>query len=297
MIAMTPVNAGPLDWLREVVEAGHVRDIHQPLTREALIPVGSELPIELDDGTPCDEAWIDRVIAETMPHEVPVVVHGEWEMRVVGRVFSAFKDDQHISGEPPGHGWKLHLGTDYGTKTGKQISVLVAVDDSGDHPRVCIWDEVVGDGNTTLDQDAAGLIEMLRRNGLTWRMVDEAWGDRLYLRGPTERKSNKDLMEALGRILKIPPQHLAPQVRTVKRGAGHGAGSLDAGLRFLHQAMLRPGHFRVHPRCNRLLEAIQRWDYTDNDQKDPIDAVRYALDSLIFRVVRYTGSGRAVYLY
>jgi hypothetical protein len=127
-------------------------------------------------------------------------------------------------------------------------------------------------------------------------MLDEAWGDRLYLRGATEKKSNRDLMEMLARKMRVPAQHLQPQVRTVKRGAGHGAGSLSAGCRFLHQAMLRPGAFSIRPRCARLLEGIARWDYTDSDYKDPIDALRYALDPLIFRVVRYNAGGK-VYLY
>lgn len=297
LVAMTPVNAGPLDWLREMVDLGQVVDIHQPLTPAALVPVGWTHPMRLDDGTVCDQEWIDRVRGETMPHEVPVVVDGEWEMRVVGRVFSAFKDDVHLSMEPPQQGWRLHLGTDYGTKTGKQISCLIGVDDTGEYPRICIWDESVGDGNTTTEQDADGVLEMLRRNGLSWRMIDEAWGDRIYMRGSVEKKSNKDFMDALGRILKMSPKHLAPQVRTVKRGAGHGAGSLDAGLRFLHQSMLRSGHFRVHPRCVRIVEAIQRWDYKDDDMKDPIDCCRYALDSFIFRTVRHTDKGRKVYLY
>ena len=296
LMAMTPVNAGPLGWLRERVDAGEVADIHQPLTADALVPVGAREPIRLDDGTVCDQAWIDRVLSETLPHEVPVVVHGEWEMRVVGRVFSAFRDDLHVVDVPSPAGWRLHLGVDYGSRAGKQIALLVAVDDSGDQPRVVVLDESVGSGETTIEQDAIGIVEMLRRSGCTWRMLDEAWGDRLYVRGAAEKKSNGDLMIALGRVLKVAPSSLQPQVRTVKRGAGHGAGSLSAGVRWLHQAMLRPGHFGIRPRCQRLLSAMKAWDYTDTDDKDPIDALRYALDTLIFRAARYTRGAR-VYLY
>ena len=71
-------------------------------------------------------------------------------------------------------------------------------------------------------------------------------------------------------------------IRTVKRGVGHGRGSVDIGCRYLHQAMLRPGHFRIHPRCTYLIEAIDKWRYEDDGFKDHIDALRYALDSRIF---------------
>jgi len=46
--------------------------------------------------------------------------------------------------------------------------------------------------------------------------------------------------------------------------------------------MIRPGHFFVHPRCEQLVESLMRWDYTER-HKDAIDALRYGLQSFIFR--------------
>ena len=54
------------------------------------------------------------------------------------------------------------------------------------------------------------------------------------------------------------------------------------GCRYLHQAMVR-GDFFVHPRCARLIEALERWDYTTTSPfKDIVDALRYALKPYIF---------------
>jgi len=95
-IAMTPVNA-PIGWIKDLAEAGGIEDIHTRMTPEALIPEGSTCPIRLKDGTVCDEAWIASEVAKTPAHEVPVVIHGEWEMRSGARYFSAFVSDPSVS--------------------------------------------------------------------------------------------------------------------------------------------------------------------------------------------------------
>lgn len=279
LLSMTPVNAGPMDWLRELVEAGQIEDIHQRLTPEAMIPVGAREPIKLDDGTVCDAAWVERILADTMPHEVPVVIHGEWEFRTLDRVFAQFKHTTHVSAEPLGGTARVHLGIDYSTRVGKQVALLVLVDDRGEHDRIMVLDESVGTDTTTIEEDARGVLEMLTRNGIRWEQIDEAYGDRALNNGPAVRKSNADLLNAIQKRLGRVP---TPTIRTVKRGVGHGRGSVDIGCRYLHQAMLRPGHFRIHPRCTYLIEAIDKWRYEDDGFKDHIDALRYALDSRIF---------------
>ena len=45
---------------------------------------------------------------------------------------------------------------------------------------------------------------------------------------------------------------------------------------------MHQGRFGVHPRCKRLVEAIPRYSMRDDDAKDPVDALRYALDPWIF---------------
>lgn len=281
LLSMTPVNAGPMDWLRELVEGGQIVDIHQPLTPEAMIPVGSRRPIKLDDGTVCDAAWVERIIRDTMPHEVPVVIHGEWEFRHTERVFAAFKHTSHVTNERPRGTVRVHLGIDYSTRIGKQVALLVLVDERGEHDAIHVLDESVGTVETTIEQDAAAILEMLARNGLRWEQLDEAWGDRVLNNGPAQRKGNADLMDALQKRLNRRPH---PEIRTAKRrDAGVTRTQVDVGCRYLHQAMLRPGGFSVQPRCTHLIDCLDRWQGADDDHKDAIDALRYALVLRIFR--------------
>ena len=282
MMSLTPINA-PTDWLKELCESGAIDDLHAPLLPENLIPVGSDRPIRLEDGTICDAEWIAQVREETLAHEVPVVVDGEWEFRVTGRVFVAFNETRHAHRAMPSGKVKLALGVDYGMKVGKQIALLVAVQGAPGDERVWVIDEAVGGEMTSVADDARAITEMLGRHNIPWKKLDHAWGDRLYLRGAADRKSNRELMRALAiRLALKSDDDLRPRIRTVKRGKGRGRGSVDAGCRFLHQAMLRRGAFQVHPRCARLIEALNRWDYTDSDEKDPIDALRYALQDYVF---------------
>lgn len=296
LMCLTPVNA-PCGWLRDLCEAGQVSDHHWRLEPEAMIPVGETEPLTLPDGTPMDEAWIDELRRNTLPQEVPVVVDGEWEMRVEGRVFSQFDATQMVSDVPPEGEQVICLGIDHGSKVGKECAVLVLVDRSGDQDRITVWDEYVGRENTSTSQDARGILDMLKRNRIRWSQLDEAWGDRLYIRGPADKKSNRDMIDSLARLLSIPSQSLSPSIRTVKRGRGRGKGSVDSGCRYLHQAMVHDGHFQVHPRCEKVIESLQKWDYRDDEWKDAIDAIRYSLQRQIFAPARRRKQKRRLYLY
>jgi hypothetical protein len=46
-----------------------------------------------------------------------------------------------------------------------------------------------------------------------------------------------------------------------------------------------------------VIEALQKWDYRDDDYKDKIDAVRYALQRQIFAPKRRRQQKRRLYLY
>jgi hypothetical protein len=140
--------------------------------------------------------------------------------------------------------------------------------------------------------DARGVLDMLARHGLRWSDLSEAWGDRVHLPGGARQKSNKDLFIQIAKLLGKPSDTVRPQLRTVKRGAGRGAGSVSVGSRWLYNAMATPGRFGVHPRCSLpqsnedaavgVIEALDRYTMADDKFKDPVDAIRYGLDSYIF---------------
>jgi len=283
-LTLTPVNA-PTDWLKEAVNAGLITDHHFKLEQKNLIPVGAHEPLTLEDGTTCNQAFIDRIISETLPWEVPVVCHGEWSMATVGAVFCDFRDTEHVTRDKPKGECKIALGIDHGDGAGfSQCAVLVAVDDSGEHPRIWVLDMYESQSTTTPDMDAASIRVMLRRHGLDWQHLDYVWGDRAYpgRRSGASKKSNIDLQKAMARELAIPARSLHPEIRTVKRGQNRGRGSVHRGVRFVHYAMIRPGHFHINPRCESLINSLKRWQMRDDEWKHSIDALRYSLQTWVF---------------
>lgn len=287
LLAMTPVNA-PTEWLEAVVEQGGIEDHHARLEPHELIPVGSDRPLCLQDGTPMDEAWIEGKIAETPQYEVPVVIHGEWEQAAAERVFSAFYQEAHVTEELPQGAARISVGFDHGDGADfSEAGYLIAVDDSGEWPRIWVLDEYASVQSTTPEQDAEATVLLLARHGMNWTAVDVAIGDRSYSgkKDRSSKKDNKKLHACIAARMGVPAYRLRPVIQTAKRGVGRGVGSVDVGVRELHHAMVRPGHFHVHPRCKRLIESLEKWDKTKHTEewKHAIDALRYGLDPWIFR--------------
>jgi hypothetical protein len=299
-LTLTPINR-PVEYLRELCRKGAVVDHHARLIPENLIPVGSAVPLKLLDGTPMDAAWIAQQRALTLERFAPVILDGEWELRVEGVYFHAFDPQVHVTDELPDTELTLCLGIDHGERTFKQCAILVGLDLSGEYPRVHVIDEAIGDGETTPDGDARAILTMLKQHGLGWSDLDHVRGDKPYDgtgKGPG-RKSNQELERALRKQLKMKvTAELLPPIRQAKKGVGGGRGSIDRGGTWLHHAMVRPEHFTIHPRCERLIECIQKWDYRDTDYKDPIDALRYATWVFAMRGAKDTQRATpSVYLY
>lgn len=288
MMTMTPIN-GPVEWLREKCELGKIADHHYPLKAEYLIPVGMDRPLRLEDGTPMDQAWCDMLREQTLESEMGVVIDGEWEIRVEGRIFSSFDNASHTLKQLPRGEYKLCLGMDHGDGANfSEAAYLVAVQESGGFQKIFVLDEYVSEQSTTPDMDAAAIMSMLSRNGVTWEQLDMVYGDRSYggrKRG-LSKKSNTELLRSVAKSMGVPYSKLRPFINTVKRGEGHGRGSVDQGLRYLHHCMVRPGYFGIHLRCSRLIESLDKWDGRDDQWKHSIDALRYALDYYIFQRTR-----------
>lgn len=307
LIAMTPVNAGPLDWLQELADSGVIEDHHARMTAKAMIPVGETEPIQLADGTVCDQAWVDAQLAATPEHERDVVCHGEWQNRTVERVFMAFTPAL-VTAVGPKVRPEVRLGIDYGDKVGKQYGVLLFLirGQHNDEDEVWAWDETPETENSTETDDAKAILAMLGRNGLTWDKLTEATGDRAYERGAI-KKGNLGLQRMIARIMRKPSDAVKPQIRTAKMLRDTGRRSVDQGVRYLHRLMVA-GRFHVHPRCVRLIEALNRWDgrqaqnrtgagglvFVDSYYKDPIDGVRYGLESRVFASGLQRGTVAAV---
>jgi len=279
-LTMTPIGA-PIDWLKKMVEDGIVKDLHFRLTPDVLVPVGAKRPIRLITGRVCDAEYIDEVIRKTLPHEVPVRVHGEWETRAEGQVFASFRatgEGSHVHQRWADVDFKICLGIDHGEGVNREFAVLCAVDDSGEFPRVVVLDEYGSEGPTTPEQDIRSILAMLERNGLEWRDLDYVYGDKPVDK-MSGRKGNRDLENALVRELKLRDRaQLTPRIKSAKRGRFAGRGAVSMGCTFMHRCMVREGHWVVAPWCKRVIECLERWNGHPKDKfKDGCDATRYAL--------------------
>lgn len=285
IMGMTPINARePLDWLRELVEAEVISEHHSKLTPQAMIPVGHEQPRQTLDGEVIDADFIARERKKIVGPAAEIILDGAWETPVEGQAFPAF--DPRIQGAhvvdtvPAGLDLQLVMGIDHGERDHKQVAVLVGLQRGGLYPCVWVLDEYIGEGLTTPESDAEGILTMLGRWGWSWGDLDAAMGDKPHdVRRVTKsvaRKSNADLQVALARRLNRPVGRLAPPIRQAKRGRGGGRGSVDRGVRWLHTCMLRTDGFKIHTRCQRGILSLSRWGWDDDEWKDWVDALRYA---------------------
>lgn len=297
LITMTPVNA-PVDWIRVAAERGQIEDHHHRLEPAELIPVGQHRPICLEDGTVCDEAWIDSILAETLPHEIPVVCHGEWNFAVENPIFTAYRRSgqrPHLIQRNPVCDLDLYLGIDHGMARHAQVALLIGVQKAKkgeQHPTVWVIDEAIGDGETTEDDDADAILCMLERHGLRWRDLKRAYGDIPHYgsnrRGSVAKKSNARLNYALEKHPRagshgIKIGRMNPPIRTAKKGAVNQPGAVSYGCTWLHRLMLREGHFHVLDRCDRLDLSLQKYRMQPNSEwSHIIDALRYGLKDHIY---------------
>jgi hypothetical protein len=321
LMTLTPINA-PTEWLRKEVERGSVHDIHYRLELKHLTPVGRRRLHRTSSGTVCDQDWIDRTIRESLGHEVPVVVHGEWEERYGDRAFTAFISNpkapgSHVVTQTPDLDFRLVLGIDHGEVGANQAFVLLGIDenrivDSSDggagglYP-VYILDEHVSDGPTSVHQDACNVLDMLERNGVLWDNLAYVAGDKRTTNDPMA-KDNLALEQAIrGEIVRRQPhrrrtlravKQLQPRIHSAKRGQGAGRGSLRHGEQWLQKLMCADGGLTVffhrygqgpaeYEGAGKFVAAMNEYDGRPNSpHKHVVDATRYGLSEYIrqFRV-------------
>jgi hypothetical protein len=302
LISMTPINvsAETLAHIRGMCDRGIIKDHWAELTPAELIPVGSSRPVRTADGRPKDAAWIAERYTKCDEYEAPIVVHGRWDGGQVDRYFSRFTVETHVTSQrqtpKDDRPYIVVLGIDHGNRPGKQVAILMIVDESvPDSPVFHVIDEYEDStGIAEPKDDARAILSVLARHGLVWSDLDYAHGDRAHLPGSEDQKSNRDLMLQIRRQTAPDPKistTLRPQIETVKRGEGR-AQSRSTGERYLYHAVSH-GRFFVDPRCKRVIAAIVGYSGLDDEHKDPIDAIRYAIDPWIFRE-RHRRPGSAV---
>lgn len=296
-LTLTPVNR-PVDWLQAKVKNRKIIDLHFDMRPEHLVFAHGPMKgrrITLEDGTPCDQVWIDRLIAETSDMEVPVVVHGGWEFRSEGAYFAKVWDPSRMVTEAlPTSEVEAVLGIDFGDRPGKQVILLILVDERGGqgNPGIYVLDEYVAQREgATVEDDARGALAMLHRHGWAWSELKYVLSDRDHKAGRHDKKGAGELQAAVAAQLGLEFRQVNPPVHVAKRGEGRGGGSVSTRSGWLHQQMAR-GNVAVHPRCKLLIDALPKYrPDQDNQYKDRVDALVYGLDRYTYRGFRRVGSG------
>lgn len=295
LLGMTPINARePLDWLRGLCESGVISEHHAELTAAQMVPVGHDEPRRTMTGDPIDAGFIEAQRRSVVGPDAAIILDGGWETPVEGQAFPAFDPrpgGSHVVTEvPPDLDVQLHLGIDHGERDHKQVAVLVGIQAAGLYPAVWVLDEYIGEGLTTPEADAEGIVAMLGRWGWGWSDLHAACGDKPHdvrrITRSVARKSNADLQVALARRMNLAPGRLSPPIRQAKKGRGGGRGSVDRGVRWLHTCMLREGGFKIHVNCQRGILSLSRWAWSDDEWKDWIDALRYSTHHVAMRTAR-----------
>lgn len=187
------------------------------------------------------------------------------------------------------------VGIDHGSRPGAQRAVLVAALGVGLRARVHVLDEYTGDGRTESEEDARGIIEMLRRNRIRLEDVDRWVGDRAHagdFRGG--KKSNFRLQQAIaeargvntttrGWLRKLPKP--LQGIRTpYKRDK-----SVYEGADIIHRLMVRTDldqagrdYYSVARKCEQLDSDHREWRGGKNEPaKDGCDAERYIIVPMV----------------
>lgn len=293
-LTLTPVGRD-CTYIRDMVERGDIHETHAKLTAATLVHVKSGLPKRTRDGEVCDAAWVERAIADCLPYEVPVRIHGQWDMAVDGAFFAGFRAADvsiggHLVDQAPDSDLALYLGMDHGTGIGNQTAVLIGFSDDG-----VLWvlDEWSRENLATVRSDARAVLAMLERNGVGWSDLVQCYGDIPAGQGAA-RRGNLDMEDAIAAELGYRTRKaLTPRIRTTTSKRGRGSRPRDAAryaFRWLHRKMA-DGKFRVLKHCEQLTAALGRFDGSPASKyKHVIDGLHYAASGVIH--ARKTGRSR-----
>lgn len=257
-ITMTPIGR-PVDWLLNEIEEGRLSDHRFDLTPDNCPHLGPE--------------QIAGIEYKYLPHERPQRMHGHWHGESPDRFFEAFSQ-QAVTDELPRGEVSIAIGIDHGEGVGKEAAILMLY--TGDEfPKIWIIDEYRNTKRTDPDEDAAGILEMLRRHDIHPGEVDLAVGDiNTAGKGGGGIKVNDALADAVRRQTKT------RNVPFVIRSARKGRGSVMYGSRLINYAFRR-GDLTIHPRCKTLLHSFQHFKGSEEDLKHPLDAARYAISAIL----------------
>jgi hypothetical protein len=271
-----------LTYLRRKVDLFKAGDPHG--VREMQTSLSVEAVTRRDGVRLLTRTKIEAFASACLPIEKDMRLHGGWDVVHTDRYLPNWGPECVTTDMPP-TGARLAIGIDHGTGAGKQAAALIAIHQRDGWPHIWLLEEYRGDGFTTPEQDARGILDMLERRGLSYDDVDHWVGDRATgLDSREVRKSNKLMYVALARLLGR--REDSPRMKRIEV-PNKRPGSISAGYRLLNAVMGRRDetgmrHFRCAPHLKEFPDAARQWKGAAKDPlKDILDAVRYPVESVV----------------
>ena len=254
-------------------------EIQVPLTRAAVTPLGG-----LGQPPWMSDEEIERFSDGLLPHEkdcrlglsrVPIT-SGRFFVAYGGHLVKKFSREDVVE-----HGGDVLVGIDHGSKPGAQRAVLIVVSMIGGHPHVWVLGEYYGEGRTSTEQDAQGILDLLQSWNVSLSDVDRVIGDRAH-KGDKfgGYKSNRKLINSIARLKGTRRQKLPKAWRNIYTPRKYDRSVYD-GCEVLHRLMIaQPPRITFHEDAKHLCEDMAEWRGSFIDpHKDGIDALRYAVVS------------------
>lgn len=298
-ITYTPIGR-PVGWLKKLCEAGEISD--------------HRFSLDVENCPHLTAAQIDEQVRDILPHERAQRIHGEWEGVTPDRMLDQFTFPEGLHGTfqdkgelsnvinvrewmPPG-ALRVLVGFDWGEGAGKTTAVAVALRPARSTPLgripAMVWalGEYVSPGATTIEQDARGTRDMLRRLGLSLAKVDVWVGDVNTAGkssvGTTVNELMAGALAELARVdLAAAGHETAPGEVTIRvETADKRPGSVDYGNRMINVGagrrllFLRGGEDgRGKFGATSLITAVKHWQGgktgKDGEYTHILDAFRY----------------------
>jgi len=290
-----------LDYLWDMVdnpELPWAGEIQTPLTLDAVTPRGGLLEVPWATQLEIDqfESGLSAVVRDcrmgrTRRKKSNTAYYSAWGAHLLtptpplwfGQAMSRPVADQRANPV------RVGIGIDHGSKPGAQRAILAMVFGFGLNARVWIADEYAGDGRTDSEQDAAGILAMLERQGIALEDVDQWVGDRAHggdWRGG--KKSNFRLQQAIAEAIGISTQSRGWKSRLPKNlqrihTPAKKDKSVYEGADIIHRLMLRgPEWYAVSQRCTQLDRDHTDWQGGSREPaKDGCDGERYIVVPMV----------------
>jgi len=223
--------------------------------------------------------------AECSPWEYRQRILSEWDGLTADRWVSGFTEGNLFEDEQaPVNVEAIGLGWDHGERPGKSICHLIAWDGL----TVWVLDEYSNTEQSTPREEAAAVIAMAKRWGVSPYEISEARGDsnsagRLGLGFSLNEIYMRAFSELVGSSR--PPFRISiPHKRR---------GSVNARVRLISNACV-DGRLRVHRRCPRLIHSLRHWRGANDDLKDPFDSMGYISEVYLSPALQAGQPGRLI---